>query len=245
MESQATYGLVGKGIAYSFSQKHFTNKFKKLFLKNHRYLLLDLSDLSSLGAVIQKENLKGFNVTIPYKEKILPYLDFLSPEAQKVGAVNTVKITDGKLMGYNTDVYGFEKTLQLHRKPHHNAALILGNGGAAKAVKYVLETNGIPYHVIERKSESNFESLTKEQVKACNLVVQCTPVGTFPNEHQCLVFPFHALSPEHLVIDLIYNPEYTEFIKKASEQGAKCLNGYFMLEQQAEKAWELWNQSTP
>ncbi|MHA6696230.1 shikimate dehydrogenase family protein [Chryseobacterium sp. A321] len=245
MELQANYGLVGKGISYSFSQKYFTQKFRKLFLKNYNYFLLDLEDLSHIKERIQKENLKGFNVTIPYKEQIIPFLDGLSPEAKEIGAVNTVKITGGQWVGYNTDAYGFEKTLELHRKKHHNSALILGNGGAAKAVKYVLDKLEIPYQVIERKSSQNFESLTKSQVESATLIVQCTPVGTYPDLENSVPFPFEALGTKHLVIDLIYNPEYTQFIKKASDQGAKCLNGYFMLEQQAEKAWTLWNKSLP
>ncbi|MHA6728029.1 shikimate dehydrogenase family protein [Chryseobacterium sp. A301] len=245
MELQANYGLVGKGISYSFSQKYFTQKFRKLFLKNYNYFLLDLEDLSHIKERIQKENLKGFNVTIPYKEQIIPFLDGLSPEAKVIGAVNTVKITGGQWVGYNTDAYGFEKTLELHRKEHHNSALILGNGGAAKAVKYVLDKLEIPYQVIERKSSQNFESLTKSQVESASLIVQCTPVGTYPDLENSVPFPFEALGTKHLVIDLIYNPEYTQFIKKASDQGAKCLNGYFMLEQQAEKAWALWNKSLP
>lgn len=241
MENQVKFGLVGKNISYSFSQKYFTEKFKKLFLNNHSYEVFDIDDISKISEILKTKNLKGFNVTIPYKEAILPYLDGLSEEVKQIKAVNTVKIVDGKSIGYNTDAFGFEKTLLLHKKDFHQKALILGDGGAAKAVKYILEKHKIPYQTVSRKSEINFEKLTTEMVSEHQIIVQCTPVGTFPKVEDCLPFPFEALTEKHLIIDLIYNPNYTEFIKKASDKGAKTANGYYMLEQQAEKAWEIWN----
>ncbi len=240
MEQHIKYGLVGKNIAYSFSQKFFTEKFKKLFLKNRSYEVFDIDKIEEIKNIITLPDLKGFNVTIPYKEQILPFLDELSEEAKQIGAVNTVLIKDGKTTGYNTDAYGFERTLAIHRKKFHQKAIILGDGGAAKAVKFVLSKHGIPFISVSRKGELNFENLTAEIVSEQQIVVQCTPVGTFPNCDDCLVFPFDGLTDKHLVIDLIYNPNYTEFIKKSREKGAKCLNGYYMLEQQAEKAWEIW-----
>lgn len=165
----------------------------------------------------------------------------MSDEAEKIGAVNCVLIQNGKKTGYNTDAFGFEKTLLLHKKPSQDKALILGNGGAAKAVKYVLDKHQIPSQIISRNSEVNFENLDAKTVQDHKIIIQCTPVGTFPNVDDCLDFPFEALSPDHLVIDLIYNPNYTRFIINASEKGAKTVNGYYMLEQQAEKAWEIWN----
>ncbi len=241
MEEQRLFGLVGRNISYSFSKKYFTEKFKKLLIKNAEYDVFDLPQIEDISEVLTKKNLKGFNITIPYKEQIIPFLDELSDEVQKIGAVNTVLLRDGKTKGFNTDVYGFEKTLELHRKSHQNSALILGDGGAAKAVKYVFEKLNIPYKTVARKSEINFDNLSKELVSSSTIIVQCTPVGTFPNVDETLQFPFDALSNEHLVIDLIYNPTYTSFITKSSEFGAKCVNGYYMLEQQAEKAWEIWN----
>lgn len=180
-------------------------------------------------------------MTIPYKEKIIDYLDGLSDEAEKIGAVNCVLITDGKKTGYNTDAFGFEKTLLLHKKTYQDKALILGNGGAAKAVKYVMDKHGIPSVTISRNSDINFKNLDNETVRNHRIIIQCTPVGTFPNIEDCLEFPFDGITSEHLIIDLIYNPNYTQFIIKASEKGAKTVNGYYMLEQQAEKAWEIWN----
>ncbi len=210
-------------------------------LKNFSYDIFDLNDIHEVEHLFASPDLLGFNVTIPYKEKIIDYLDELSDEAEKIGAVNCVLIQDEKKTGYNTDAFGFEKTLLLHKKPSQDKALILGNGGAAKAVKYALDKHSIPSVTISRSTEINFENLDQETVADHKIIIQCTPVGTFPNVKDCLNFPFDGLSSDHLVIDLIYNPNYTQFIINASEKGAKTVNGYYMLEQQAEKAWEIWN----
>lgn len=210
-------------------------------LKNHFYDVYDLQDLSEIETLFKTQNLVGLNVTIPFKEKIVPYLDELSDEAEKTGAVNCIFIKDQIKKGFNTDVFGFEKTLLLHRKDFHDAALVLGNGGAAKAVQYVLEKNNIPYQTVSRNGDLNFANVTEEMVSKNRLIIQCTPVGTFPNVDDCLDFAFDGITDQHLVIDLIYNPNYTSFIKKSSEKGAKTVNGFYMLEQQAEKNWEIWN----
>ncbi|SHF09723.1 shikimate dehydrogenase family protein [Chryseobacterium vrystaatense] len=241
MDSNKKLGLIGKNISYSFSKKFFEDKFQKLMLKDFTYDIFDLKEIHEVENLLNDPELLGFNVTIPYKEKIVDYLDGLSDEAEKIGAVNCVLIRDGKKTGYNTDAFGFEKTFLLHKKSHHTKALILGNGGAAKAVKYVMDKHGIPSSVISRNSEINFQNLDSETVADHKIIIQCTPVGTFPNVEDCLEFPFDGITSEHLVIDLIYNPNYTQFIIKASEKGAKTVNGYYMLEQQAEKAWEIWN----
>ena len=241
MESQKKLGIIGKNISYSFSKKYFEDKFQRLMLKNYSYEIFDLEDLSVVEEIFKTPNLIGLNVTIPYKEKILPYLDELSEEAEKMGAVNCIVIRNNHKKGFNTDAFGFEKTLLIHKKAHHRSALILGNGGAAKAVQYVLDKHVIPYQTVSRKSDLNFENITEEIVAKNTLIIQCTPVGTFPNTEDCLDFPFSGISENHLVIDLIYNPNYTAFLKKSSEQGAKTVNGYYMLEQQAEKNWEIWN----
>ncbi|MDE5490780.1 shikimate dehydrogenase family protein [Elizabethkingia meningoseptica] len=242
MEKPVKLGLIGKNISYSFSQKHFEDKFKKLMLTAYTYDLFDLQQIDEVSGLLKDDAVRGFNVTIPYKEQIIPFLDELSDEAGKIGAVNTVKVfADGRKKGFNTDAFGFEKTLLAHRKEHHTSALILGDGGAAKAVKYVLDKYHIAHQTISRKSDLNFENLTPEVVRGHTLIIQTTPVGTFPNVEDCLLFPFEGLSEQHLIIDLIYNPNYTKFIKNAAEKGAKTVNGYYMLEQQAEKAWEIWN----
>ena len=241
MDQQIKLGLIGKNISYSFSKNYFENKVKNLFLKNYTYDILDLNDIEDVDLVLKTPELVGLNVTIPFKEKIIPYLDELSDEAEKIGAVNTILIKDNVKKGFNTDAFGFEKTLLLHKKRNHHSALILGGGGAAKAVKYILDKYEINYQTVTRKGLLNFENLTDEIVREHPLIIQCTPVGTFPNVHDCLDFPFSGLTSEHLIIDLIYNPEYTSFIKMAAENQAKTVNGFYMLEQQAEKAWEIWN----
>lgn len=241
MEEQKRLGIIGRNISYSFSKKYFEDKFQRLMLRNYTYDLFDLQDLSDIEKVFNTPNIIGLNVTIPFKEKILPYLDELSDEAEKMGAVNCIVIKNNHKKGYNTDAVGFEKTFLVHRKEQHQSALILGDGGAAKAVQYVLNKYEIPYQTVSRKSALNFENLSKEMVAENLLIIQTTPVGTFPNIDDCLDFPFEGISENHLIIDLIYNPNYTAFIKKASEKGAKTVNGFYMLEQQAEKNWEIWN----
>ncbi|MDN4013464.1 shikimate dehydrogenase [Chryseobacterium gambrini] len=241
MDSNKKLGLIGKNISYSFSKKYFEDKFQKLMLKGYSYSIFDLNEIDEVKNLFSAPDLAGFNVTIPYKEKIIDYLDELSDEAKNIGAVNCVLIENGKKTGYNTDAFGFEKTLLLHKKPHHDSAIILGNGGAAKAVKYVLDKHGIPSVTVSRSTEINYDNLDAATVENHKLIIQCTPVGTFPNVEDCLNFPFEGLSKNHLIIDLIYNPNYTRFIINAAEKGAKTVNGYYMLEQQAEKAWEIWN----
>ena len=240
MNEKQLFGLIGKNISYSFSKKYFTDKFNKLHLKDYKYEIFDLKEISEIENLLKSPEIKGLNVTIPYKEKIVDYLDELSDEAKEIGAVNCIKIKDGKKIGYNTDAFGFEKTLLLQLKDFHNSALILGNGGAAKAVQYILKKHGISFKIVARNTKLNFENLTSDLVENSQLIIQCTPVGTFPNEQDCLTFPFEALTDKHLVIDLIYNPEYTQFLKNAAKNNAKTLNGFYMLEQQAEKAWEIW-----
>lgn len=242
MEQQKHFGLLGKNISYSFSKNYFEEKFKKLFLKNNSFNYFDVQDLSNIQDLFNKKDLVGFNITIPYKQEIIPYLDDLSDEARNIGAVNCVQLLDGKTIGHNTDAFGFEKTLLIHKKDHHKKALVLGDGGAAKAIKYILKKHNIPYITVSRKSEINFDNITADIVKEHQIIVQCTPVGTFPNVDACLNFPFDAITSQHYIIDLIYNPAETAFIKNAALQGATTINGYYMLEQQAEKAWAIWTK---
>lgn len=234
-------GLIGKNISYSFSKAFFEDKFKKLGLKNLSYDLYDLKEIAEVESIFKAENLIGFNVTQPYKVEIISYLDELSEEAAKIGAVNTVLIKNGRKIGFNTDAFAFEKYLLILKKEHHQKALILGNGGASKAIQFVLNKLNISFQIVCRNCEFNFENLTKETVSEHPLIIQTTPVGTFPNIADHLPFPFEALTKNHLVLDLIYNPEETAFLKKASQFDAKTMNGKYMLEQQAEKAWQIWH----
>lgn len=234
-------GLVGRNISYSFSKTYFEDKFQKLGLKNCSYNLFDLTNIELITDVFKNDDLTGLNVTQPYKVAILTYLDALSDEAFAIGAVNTILIKNGKKTGYNTDAFGFEQSLLMMKKDHHKKALILGDGGAAKAVKFVLNKYNIPFKVISRNGLDNFENLSENCVQNHDIIIQCTPVGTYPNIEKHLPFPFQALTNNHLVMDLIYNPAETEFLKKAAHFGAKTMNGQYMLEQQAEKAWQIWN----
>lgn len=235
------FGLIGRNISYSFSKSYFEIKFKSLNLKNHSYDLFDIPNLDNVEDLLNQANIRGLNVTIPYKEKIIPFLDDLSDEAKKIGAVNCISIKNNRKTGYNTDVFGFEQTLLRHKKPNQNKALVLGNGGAAKAVKYVLKKHNILYKTVARNSELSFENLIPDIVKQHQIIIQCTPVGTFPNIDSCIPFPFDALSQDHLAIDLIYNPRETKFLAEAKKRNTDIANGLFMLEQQAEKAWQIWS----
>lgn len=241
MENKA-FGLLGKNISYSFSKKYFEEKFKKLFLKNHSYDFIDIAEIDLFQSVTENPALIGINVTIPYKQAVIPFLDELSDEALQIGAVNCIRFQNGKKIGYNTDAFGFEKTLLINKKEHHTKALIIGDGGAAKAVRYILDKHNIEHKTVSRKSEINFENLTTELVKDSLLIIQTTPVGTFPNVDDSVPFPFDAITDKHYVIDLIYNPSETAFLRRSAEKGATTLNGFYMLEQQAEKAWEVWNK---
>lgn len=235
------FGLLGKNISYSFSKKYFEEKFKKLFLKNYTYNFFDIAEIDNVSPFLANPNLAGMNVTIPYKQAIIPFLDELSDEAFQIGAVNCISFQNGKKIGYNTDAFGFEKTLLINKKDHHKKALILGDGGAAKAVRYILEKHNIEHQTVSRKSEITFENLPEELVKDSLLIIQTTPVGTFPNVDDCVQFPFNVITNKHYVIDLIYNPSETAFLRHCAEKGATTLNGFYMLEQQAEKAWQIWN----
>lgn len=234
-------GLIGKNISYSFSKKYFEQKFNSLLLSNYFYDIFDLHNIEEVERVFQIRNLRGFNVTIPYKQKIISYLDELSDEAREIGAVNTVLVRDEKRIGYNTDIFGFEQSLKSGWNEKHTSALILGNGGVAQAVKYVLKKYSIPYTIVSRSGELKLNQITQKLINTHLLIVQCTPVGTFPNIESCLDFPFHFLTKEHFVIDLIYNPAQTMFLEMSKKYGAKGMNGLLMLEQQAEKAWQIWN----
>ncbi|MFC6268391.1 shikimate dehydrogenase family protein [Frigoriflavimonas asaccharolytica] len=233
-------GLIGKNISYSFSKIYFETKFKNLNA-DFNYDLFDIPSINDVEELFKIENIVGLNVTQPYKEAIIPFLDELSEEALQIGAVNTILIQNEKKIGYNTDAFGFEKTLLLKKNAKHEQALILGNGGAAKAIQFVLNKHNIPFQIISRKGDITFEDLDENLISNHQIIINSTPVGTFPDIKEHIPFPFQFLTENHLVIDLIYNPEITEFLRKSANFGAKTLNGQYMLEQQAEKAWQIWN----
>ncbi len=240
------FGLLGKNISYSFSQGYFTQKFKDLGLTNHSYENFDIQNIGELKNVLAQDNLKGLNVTIPYKQDVIPYLNELDAKAEKIGAVNTIQFTKTGLKGFNTDAYGFKKSLEPFLKPHHRNALILGTGGASKAVRFVLDELGIANTYVSRSKKQGqytYEELDKDIIKKNTLIINCTPLGTFPNVEAKPQIPYQYIGAKHLLYDLIYNPEKTAFLALGEANGATICNGLKMLEQQAEKAWKIWNQA--
>jgi shikimate dehydrogenase len=241
------FGLIGRNINYSFSVAYFSDKFQKKNITDALYKNFDIPDVTYFLQILKKhKDLKGLNVTIPYKQEIIPYLDKLSRKAEEVGAVNTIKITkNGNLKGYNTDVYGFKKSLKPLLKPHHKKALVLGTGGASKAVVYVLEKLGLAYKIVSRNPEKNqlsYADITQQVMQEYTVVINCTPLGTSPNIEQSPELNYNYFTDKHLAFDLIYNPAETTFLRKAKQQGASIQNGHQMLVYQAEKAWQIWNK---
>ena len=243
-KTESLFGLLGKNISYSFSRGYFANKFEQLGLQDCAYVNFDLPDLSSLNEVFEKPNLKGMNVTIPYKEDVIPYLNELDATASHIGAVNTIKPTSNGFKGYNTDAYGFQKAIEPHLEAHHTKALVLGTGGASKAVIYALQQLQLEVASVSRdrsKANYSYEDLDQTVLKAYTVVVNCTPLGTFPNIVEKPQLSYENVTEKHILFDLVYNPEKTAFLTEGALRGAKILNGLKMLELQAEKAWEIWN----
>ncbi|WP_165730589.1 shikimate dehydrogenase [Polaribacter sp. 20A6] len=242
------FGLLGKDIEYSFSRGYFTEKFEKLDLQKCKYVNFDIQKIEDFTAVIKEggDSLGGINVTIPYKEEVMKYLDQLDETAKAIGAVNTIKFTKrGNLKGYNSDVVGFEKSIFPLIKKHHKRALILGTGGASKAIAYALKKNDIKFKFVSRKPEGkkeiSYQDLTEEMMEKYQVIINSSPVGTSPNTERCPDIPYQFITANHLLYDLIYNPEVTTFLAKGKAQGATIKNGYEMLQLQAEESWRIWN----
>jgi shikimate dehydrogenase len=240
------FGLIGYPLGHSFSKKYFTEKFANEFLNDAVYENFELPKIDLLPDVVaENPDLRGLNVTIPYKESVLRYLDELNPEAENIGAVNTIKISSGKLTGFNTDYVGFIQSLSSLLQPAHKNALILGTGGSSLAVKYALEKLGIEYLLVSRdpleENETGYSNITEETLQSHTLIINTTPVGMFPDDSKYPEIPYQYLNERHLLFDLIYNPEETMFLKKGKERGAITKNGYEMLLLQAEEAWKIWS----
>jgi shikimate dehydrogenase len=257
------YGLIGFPLSHSFSKKYFTGKFEREHIEDTKYDLFPIEDIKNLPALLHRHpELCGLNVTVPYKISVLKYLDWIEHDARTAGAVNCIRITsespvmaafsgevgvkghDFRLEGFNTDIYGFEMSLKPLLKNHHDEALVLGDGGAARAVKCVLDNLGIAFKSVTRKAIPGhilFSELKPHHIKQHKLIINTTPIGMSPNVDEYPPIPYEAITDDHLLFDLIYNPEQTLFLKKGEEQGACIKNGYEMLVLQAEKAWEIWN----
>ena len=243
MKKNKIYGLIGKNISYSFSREYFSNKFKTEKISS-KYLNFDLIDIKQIYKLTKEFNLSGLNVTIPYKESIIQFLDETDSKAKQIGAVNTIKFFNNKMIGYNTDYIGFKKSLQnISNINIPKNALILGTGGASKAVKFALSELGIGFKTVSRaknNADYTYQEIDKYIIDK-KLIINCSPVGTFPNIKDSPKIPYQYLTSENFLYDLVYNPDKTLFLKKGDEIGCFTKNGVEMLKIQAEKAWEIWN----
>ena len=247
-----TFGLVGYPLGHSFSKKFFTEKFENEGLTDHQYLNFEIDSIARFPSIFdQHDNIAGLNCTIPYKQQIMTFLNEIDEEAKQVGAVNTIKIMNTpegmRLKGFNTDIIGFERSIKPMLEPQHKKALILGTGGASKAVKHVFSKLGISYvsASIEDdlfENEIRYNSIDESFINEHLIIINATPLGTFPHNDTCPQIPYNAITKNHVLFDLVYNPEVTLFMQKGAEKGAKTKNGLEMLHGQALAAWEIWNR---
>ncbi|MBL7742392.1 MAG: shikimate dehydrogenase [Chitinophagaceae bacterium] len=239
------FGLIGYPLTHSFSKRYFSEKFENEGIKDCRYELFPIPSIGELNSILDKHpDLAGINVTIPYKEQVLSFLNEKDDVVQKIKACNCIRINEGKLKGYNTDVTGFERSLKEKLQPNHHKALVLGTGGASKAVEFVLQRLGITFRNVSRKPSVHsysYEQLTPAVIADHTLIVNTTPLGTFPAVNEAPPLPYEALTSRHYLFDLVYNPARTLFLQKGEERGAAIKNGYDMLVIQAEESWRIWN----
>ncbi|MCX2481656.1 shikimate dehydrogenase [Pedobacter sp. MC2016-15] len=244
-----TFGLIGFPLGHSFSKKFFSEKFEKEGIEDCSYELFPMENIDSINTLTaDNDTLRGLNITIPHKVNVLPYLNELDDAARTIGAVNCISVEkkDGKrwLKGHNTDAFGFAESLKPFLKEHHTKALILGDGGAAKAVKYVLDQLNISYLSVVRSGLPGailYSQITEELMSTHQVIINTTPLGTFPNVEGAPEIPYHLITDQHLAYDLVYNPELTEFMRRAKAQGAAVKNGLEMLQLQALRGWSIWN----
>lgn len=242
------FGLIGQSLTHSFSGRYFAEKFRSLGLTDHRYELFPLSDLNGFSTWVHGiEGLVGLNVTVPFKQSIVPFLDGSHLPAG-LNACNCIVLKSGKLIGYNTDVLGFAASLKPLLKPTHNQALVLGHGGAAEAICFVLEQFQIPYQVVGRNAgpavDLTYSELSAQTVQQSRLIIQATPLGTYPKVDECPLIPYEGIGPDHLLYDLVYNPVQTRFLLMGASRGAAVKNGEEMLILQAEASWRIWNENS-
>ncbi|WP_394798437.1 shikimate dehydrogenase family protein [Blattabacterium cuenoti] len=244
------FGLIGKNISYSFSRDFFLKKFKKESLQNNDYLIFDIPRIKNIELIFNNPNLLGCNITIPYKIEIISFLDKIDFQSKQIGSVNVVSINNNKRIGYNTDIIGFRKSfkkfINYSNKNIKLKSLILGTGGVSKTVSFVLNQLDIPFKYVSRKKKNNkyfltYEEINKEILDEYNIIINCTPLGTFPKIYTCPSIPYQYISKNHFFYDLVYNPVKTLFLKNGEKKGASIKNGLEMLYIQAEKSWEIWN----
>ncbi len=237
------FGVIGFPVKHSFSPDYFAEKFATLEINTFDYQAYEIEDLKKLKALVKKENLSGFNVTIPYKQSIIPMLKGISNAAKAIGAVNTVTVTIEGWFGDNTDFIGFRKSLSKLTGNKRQTALIFGTGGSSKGVKYALQQLGIQHSSVSRglMAEYTYADLTEEDIAEHSILINTTPLGSTAMEEECVDIPYNAINSKHICYDLIYKPEESLFLKKASEQGATIKNGLEMLKIQADEAWKVWN----
>jgi shikimate dehydrogenase len=240
------YGLIGYPLSHSFSQKYFTDKFQQEGIAGCVYENFPLASIDEFAALIQNNpDLNGLNVTIPYKEKVIPFLTAQSNVVKTIGACNCIRIENGELTGHNTDVVGFEESLRPLLQPHHKKALVLGTGGAAKAVHYVLDKLGIAFYEVSRTPANtrqiSYQQVDEAVIKEHEVIINTSPLGMYPKIDECPPLPYQALTSKHYLFDLVYNPAKTLFLQKGEEQGAAIKNGHDMLIVQAEESWRIWN----
>ena len=239
------YGLIGKTLAHSFSAAFFKDYFEKNNIEA-KYSNFELNAIEEIQTLF-KQNLSGLNVTFPYKESIIPFLDRLDESAAQIGAVNVVAFENGQTVGYNTDAYGFAQSIKPFLTFEHERALIFGTGGASKAIAHVFKQIGLAVFYISRNGNQengvfSYDDINNHMLGSCKVLVNCTPIGTYPNVTDCIELPFEYLTPSHLVIDLVYNPAETELMKRAQKNGAAVMNGLSMLQHQALKSYEIWTR---
>ncbi|MEO9211353.1 MAG: shikimate dehydrogenase [Ginsengibacter sp.] len=243
------YGLIGLSLRHSFSKKYFSEKFSRYNITDSQYRNFELKDLNIELPLLKKNpDIKGLNVTIPYKTDVIPFLDELTDECREINACNCIKINNGKWIGYNTDIIGFEKTFAPHLKPNHNKALILGTGGSSNAVAFVMKKLDIDFLKVSRKKNNgtgiiDYSDISDEVLNEFKIVVNTTPVGMFPNMNEYPPLPYESVSTQHYFFDLIYNPSKTLFLSLAEKHGAFIENGDKMLSIQAEESWDIWNKA--
>ena len=236
-----TFGLLGFPLSHSFSQKYFTEKFKKENITDCEFKNFSLENIEELSDLLKNNSsLCGLSVTIPHKQSVMKFLNRIDATAKEIGAVNCIRTKDMK--GFNTDILGFEKSLKPLLKSHHKQALVLGTGGASKAVTHILDLSKIKFRLVSRKiNHLSYSDLNHAYVSESQLIINTTPLGMFPNLNDCPKIPYEFLTSKHLLYDLNYNPEETLFLKKGKEKGAQIKNGLEMLHLQAEEAWRIWN----